>query len=90
VLDCDPPHRIVVAWQVNDLGDTWGYDPDMSHASEFEVNFVPVGDGQTRVEFEHRHIERHGAGARSIHASVGSEGGWRGIIDGYAKAAAAA
>jgi uncharacterized protein YndB with AHSA1/START domain len=90
VLACDPPHRIVVSWQINANGDDWFPDPDPAHASEFEVTFTAQPDGQTRVELEHRHIERHGAGAAGIHTGVSSPGGWAGILEGYAKVAAAA
>jgi uncharacterized protein YndB with AHSA1/START domain len=62
VLACEPPHRIVVSWRINANDDTWFADPDPARASEFEVTFVAQPDGQTRVELEHRHFERHGAG----------------------------
>jgi uncharacterized protein YndB with AHSA1/START domain len=90
VLACDPPHQIVVSWQINANGDDWVLDPDPSHASEFEVTFTGQPDGQTRVELEHRHFERHGAGGAGIHAGVSSPGGWATILAGYAKVAAAA
>ena len=89
VLACDPPYRILVTWQITARGGDWVYDPDPSHASEFEVTFVPQPDGQTRVELEHRHIERHGEGAAGIHAGISSEGGWAGILESYATVAAA-
>lgn len=88
VLVCEPPRRIVVAWQINEIDGKWDYDPDLSHASEFEVNFVPLPDGQTRVDLEHRNFERHGAGAIGICGGVSGEGGWAGILDRYAKVAA--
>ncbi|MGO8889229.1 MAG: SRPBCC family protein [Streptosporangiaceae bacterium] len=90
VLACEPPHRIVVAWQITESDGAWVYDPDLSHASEFEATFREQPDGQTRVELEHRHIERHGAGAAGIHRGVGGPGGWPGIMENYAKVAAAA
>jgi uncharacterized protein YndB with AHSA1/START domain len=90
VLACEPPHRIVVSWRINANDDTWFADPDPARASEFEVTFVAQPDGQTRVELEHRHFERHGAGGEGIHAGVSSPGGWVTILDGYAKVAAAA
>lgn len=90
VLACDPPHRIVVTWQINANADDWFLDPDPAHASEFEVTFTGQPDGQTRVELEHRHFERHGAGAAGIHGGVSSPGGWATILDSYAKVAAAA
>jgi uncharacterized protein YndB with AHSA1/START domain len=90
VLACDPPRRIVVAWQITARGDAWVYDPDLSRASEFEVAFREQPDGQTRVELEHRNIDRHGPGAAGIHQGVAGPGGWPGILDNYAKVATAA
>jgi uncharacterized protein YndB with AHSA1/START domain len=86
----DPPERIVVAWQITESGGDWVYDPDASHGSEFEVTFTSQPDGQTLVELEHRHIERHGSGAASIHRGVTSPGGWSSVLDAYAKVASAA
>jgi uncharacterized protein YndB with AHSA1/START domain len=90
VLACDPPHRIVVSWQINARDDDWYGDPDPAHASEIEVTFTGLPDGQTRVELEHRGIERHGAGAAGIHVGVSAPGGWGSILENYAKVAAAA
>jgi uncharacterized protein YndB with AHSA1/START domain len=90
VLACEPSHRIVVAWQITAQGDAWVYDRDLSRASEFEVNFREQPDGRTLVELEHRNIGRHGPGAAGIHQGVNGPGGWPGILDNYAKLAAAA
>jgi uncharacterized protein YndB with AHSA1/START domain len=89
VLACEPPHRIVVAWQITAEGDAWVYDPDMSHASEFEVTFREQPDGRTAVDLEHRNIGRHGSGAAGIHQGVSGPGGWPGILERYAALAAA-
>ncbi len=70
VLAWEPPHRLVLAWMV---GGDWQPDPDPAHASEVEVRFVADGPGRTRVELEHRGIERHGAGAASIRSGVSDE-----------------
>ena len=86
VLAYQPPGRLVMTWQLNT---EFQFDPDLSHASEVEVRFTEA-NGQTTVDFEHRHIERHGAGAEELAKSVASGGGWPGILDRYAKAAAAA
>jgi hypothetical protein len=75
-----------MTWQLNS---DFKYDPDLSHASEVEVRFTE-SDGQTTVDFEHRYIERLGAGADELAKSVSSDGGWPAILDLYAKAAAAA
>ena len=86
VLVYEPPGRLVLTWQLNS---EFEYDPDVAHASEVEVRFREA-DGQTTMDFEHRYIERLGAGAEELAKSVGSSGGWPSILDLYAKAAAAA
>ncbi|MEA2444864.1 MAG: hypothetical protein QOJ12_2156, partial [Thermoleophilales bacterium] len=57
VVVWEPPTRVVLAWQISTQ---WKYDPDPSRASEVDVRFTALGDDQTRVEVEHRHLERHG------------------------------
>jgi uncharacterized protein YndB with AHSA1/START domain len=84
VLAFQPPARLVVTWQINSQ---WEFDPDPAHASEVEVLFAEQ-DGQTRVDFEHRYIERLGSGADELAGQLNN--GWRGILDAYGKAAAAA
>jgi uncharacterized protein YndB with AHSA1/START domain len=76
----DPPRRFTLAWQ---LTPAWGYDPDMAKASEVEVTFTPESEGMTRVDLEHRHFERHGAGFEAMRAGVDSEGGWTGLLQLY-------
>jgi uncharacterized protein YndB with AHSA1/START domain len=80
VLAWEPPRRLVFAWQITHQ---WGYQPDLSKASEVEVRFIPVGDA-TRVELEHRHFERHGEGGESMRASVDAPNGWTTIMGLYA------
>jgi uncharacterized protein YndB with AHSA1/START domain len=86
VIVYEPPGRLVLTWQVNA---EWKFDPDLSHASEVEVRFTEA-NGQTTVDFEHRHIERLGAGAEELARLVGAPDGWPGILDLFAKAAATA
>jgi hypothetical protein len=65
------------------------YDPDRARASEVEVLFTEK-DGRTKVDLEHRHLDRHGEGADVVARYVsGSDGGWPPIMEGYARAAAA-
>src|SRR6185437_12356680 len=59
-------HALSASRQITARGDAWVYDPDISRASEFEVNFREQPDGQTLVELEHRNIDRHGPGAAGI------------------------
>jgi len=84
VLVYEPPSRLVMTWQLNSA---FKFDPDRSHASEVEVRFSE-SEGQTTVDFEHRYIERLGAGAEELAKSVSSSGGWPSILDLFAKAAA--
>jgi hypothetical protein len=73
----EPPARVVLAWHIDAK---WQFDPDPERASEVEVRFIEEGAARTRVELEHRHIERHGPGAEAIAASVAKDGGWREIL----------
>jgi uncharacterized protein YndB with AHSA1/START domain len=73
VLAYEPPHRIVFSW---DISMQWQIETDPAKASEVEVRFVAHGPARTRVELEHRHIDRHGEGWESMRDAVGSDGGW--------------
>lgn len=78
VLVWDPPGRLVLAWQLNGL---WKYDPTL--ITEVEITFTALASGETRVELEHRDLERFGEHAASVHDSIGSDGGWLGILKTY-------
>jgi len=84
VLEWEPPHRLVVTWQINGQ---WQYDADPEHASEIEVRFTAEGPGQTTVELEHRLLDRL-AGGQAIHDTVRGGGGWTAILELFAKAIA--
>jgi len=85
VLVWEPPSRLVVAWQI---GGDWRFDPDPAHASEYEARFIAETPTRTRVDFEHRHFERHGDAARKIRDGVDS--GWPKLLAAYAETAKAA
>jgi uncharacterized protein YndB with AHSA1/START domain len=78
ILVWEPPHRLVLAWQITH---EWGYQPDLAQSSEVEVRFSPEPNGQTRVDLEHRHLERHGAGGAAMRTAVDSPNGWGGLLD---------
>ncbi len=82
VLTYEPPHRIVFSW---DISLQWQVEPDPTKASEVEVRFVADGAARTRVELEHRHIDRHGEGWEPIRDAVGSDGGWNVGLRAFAK-----
>jgi uncharacterized protein YndB with AHSA1/START domain len=68
-----PIHRIVFTW---DISPQWQIETDLSRASEVEVRFIPEGEERTRVELEHRHLDRHGSGWEALREGVGGDQGW--------------
>jgi uncharacterized protein YndB with AHSA1/START domain len=76
VLAWDPPRRLLLAWQIDA---TWAFDP--SFETELELTFTPEAGG-TRVDMEHRNLERFGESAAKMAEMLG--GGWPGIMDGFA------
>lgn len=73
VLAFEPPHRVVFSW---DIGPTWQLETDPENASEVEIRFVEESAGRTRVELEHRNIDRHGPGWEAVADGVGHDQGW--------------
>lgn len=73
VLAWEPPHRMLLAWQLNAQ---FAYDPAL--VTEVEARFFPEDGGRTRVEFEHRNLERFGEAANDTRISLDGEGGWSG------------
>jgi uncharacterized protein YndB with AHSA1/START domain len=70
VLLWDPPHRLVIAWQVN---------PERL-GTEIEARFTPDGDG-TLLALEHRHWGRLGDAAAEMRA--GYDTGWDAVLAPY-------
>jgi len=81
ILAYEPPTRVVFSW---DLGPTWQLEPDPGNTSEVEVRFVAEGPDRTRVELEHRHIDRHGPGWDAVYHGVDGDGGWPLYLTRYA------
>ena len=73
VLAYEPPHRVVISW---DISPRWQIETDLDKTSEVEVRFIPEAPNRTRVELEHRNLDRHGAGWESMRQGVESENGW--------------
>jgi uncharacterized protein YndB with AHSA1/START domain len=84
VLVWEPPTRIVLAWRISH---EWGYDPNL--LTEVEVRFTPVGARETRVDFEHRHLERFGDTDAADRTRTSMDGGWGMILEKYRSLAAA-
>ena len=60
-----------------DIGPTWQIETDPARVSEVEVRFLAEGDTATRVEIEHRHLDRHGPGWEALRYGIADEQGWR-------------
>jgi uncharacterized protein YndB with AHSA1/START domain len=85
VVAWDPPQRVVVTWQLN--GD-FIYDPEFE--TEVEIQFTPDGPDATRVDLEHRYLERYGEKADMIRPMMDSPEGWMSTLTSFAAAAEAA
>jgi uncharacterized protein YndB with AHSA1/START domain len=79
VLTWDPPHRVVLAWQISA---DWTYDPSID--TEVEVRFSPEGAARTRVDLEHRGLEAFGERTDEMRQAFESDGGWPLLLGRYA------
>ena len=73
VLVFEPPNRVVISW---DISPSWQIETDAAKTSEVEVRFIAETDDRTRVELEHRGLQRHGDGWESVRHSVHGDQGW--------------
>ena len=81
ILAFEPPERVVFSW---DISPQWQVEADPDRTSEVEVRFVAEARDRTRVELEHRLIERHGPGFAAVREGVDGDGGWPLYLDRYA------
>jgi uncharacterized protein YndB with AHSA1/START domain len=86
VLAYEPPDRVVFSW---DISPQWQIETDLDKTSEVEVRFISEAPERTRVELEHRHLDRHGEGWEPERDAVGSEGGWPLYLQRFAERIAA-
>ena len=73
VLAFEPPERLVFSWDINPM---WQLESDHVKTSEVEVRFIADGPTRTKVELEHRHLDRHGDGWEGMRAGVDGDQGW--------------
>jgi len=73
VLAYEPPHRIIFSWDINPQ---WQIEADLDRSSEVEVRFIADGPARTRVELEHRNLDRHGDGWEGTREGVRGDQGW--------------
>ena len=84
VLAYEPPSRILISW---DISLQWQLEADPDKTSEIEVRFIAEGQNRTRVELEHRGLERHGEGWQQMRDAVASPSGWNHGLQQFADAA---
>lgn len=73
VLEFEPPRRFVITW---DISPQWQLETDPERCSEIEVTFTAVDDDHTRVDLEHRNLDRHGDGWEGVRSGVDAPDGW--------------
>ena len=82
VLAWEPYSRLVVSW---DIDANW--QPDPSLKTEIEVRFIAHGTNATRVELEHRHLDRYGARREEMRRIFDMEGDWGRLLASFAQLA---
>lgn len=82
VLAWEPPKKVVLSWH---LQPDFKYSPDKARASEVALEFIAESPESTRVEFEHRNLDRHGEGWQKLRAGV--DPGWSLVLAGFVAAA---
>ena len=86
VLAYEPPNRVVFSW---DISAQWQIETDHDKTSEVEVRFIAEAPDRTRVELEHRNLDRHGEGWEAARDGVGGDQGWPLYLDRFAERIAA-
>jgi uncharacterized protein YndB with AHSA1/START domain len=80
ILAYEPPSRVVFSW---DISPQWSIETDPASTSEVEVRFVAQGAQQTRLELEHRNLDRHGPGWESLADGIANDQGWPLYLERY-------
>jgi len=86
VLAYEPPQRVVFSW---DIGPQWQIETDPANTSEVEVRFTEEAPDRTRVDLEHRHLDRQGDGWEHTRDAIAGEGGWATCLQAFAERMAA-
>jgi uncharacterized protein YndB with AHSA1/START domain len=82
VLAYEPPDRVVFSW---DISPQWQIETDLEKTSEVEVRFISETPERTRVELEHRNLDRHGDGWEGISEGVAGAEGWPLYLERFAQ-----
>ena len=86
VLAFEPPHRVMFTWDISPYGQD---ESDLDKSSEVEVRFIAESPTRTRVELEHRNLDRHGDGWQGLADGVRGGDGWPLYLQRFAAAVAA-
>jgi len=81
VLAFEPPNRVVFSW---DISPRWQIETDLDKTREGEGRFNAEAPDRTRVELEHRNLDRHGEGWEAARDGVGGDQGWPLYLDRFA------
>jgi uncharacterized protein YciI len=81
VVAWEPPERLVLTWQITAA---WQYDPEF--VTEIEVRFTAEGPRRTRVELEHKNLERYGAESETLKKMFESDEAWVASLRAFGRA----
>ena len=84
VLLWEPPTRLVLSWDINA---DWQFEATLK--TEIEVRFIEDGKNRTRVELEHRHLDRYGSRRDEMRGIYDTEGNWGKLLEAFARTAEA-
>jgi uncharacterized protein YndB with AHSA1/START domain len=81
VLAYEPPNRVLLSWNISPQ---WRIETDPEKVREWEVRFTAETAERTRIEIEHRKLERHGEGWEGERDGVAGDQGWPLYLQRYA------
>jgi uncharacterized protein YndB with AHSA1/START domain len=84
VLVWEPGSRLVLTWDINA---DWQHDPNLN--TEIEVRFIADGKERTRIELEHRHLDRFGERRDQMRRVFDQEGDWGKLLAMFVRVAEA-
>jgi hypothetical protein len=84
VVAWEPPARVTVTWQISAQ---WRYDPSL--ITTVDVRFVEEAPDRTRVELEHRDLDRYGAEAERMRQTFEAPDAWERTLERFGTAAGA-
>jgi uncharacterized protein YndB with AHSA1/START domain len=82
VLVWEPSSRLVLSWGIDA---DFHYNPELQ--TEIEVRFIAEKDGSTRIEFEHRYLDRYGDRRDEMRTIYDKTGDWWQLLASFAQTA---